>query len=158
MVKVATLCFIEKDGQILLAMKKRGHGQGRWNGYGGKVEADESVEEALVRELYEESSLEALEFEKRGYIFFKNEYEDNMDLEVHIFAITRFEGQPVETEEMSPRWFAKEEVPFDEMWPSDRKWFPIYLDDYKFVGNVEAGENRIEDFKIVEDLNEVGTF
>lgn len=153
--KIATLCFIENDDKVLLAMKKRGHGEGRWNGYGGKVEAGETIEEALVRELLEESGLKALSFEKRGFIFFKNEYEDKMDLDVHIYAITNFEGEPVETEEMAPTWFSKEDVPFTEMWPSDRKWFPIYLEGKKFVGNVEAGENRVEEFEIVESLDEV---
>ncbi|MEK7504190.1 MAG: hypothetical protein AAB550_01680 [Patescibacteria group bacterium] len=35
--KQATLCFLVKDNQILLAMKKRGFGVGKWNGVGGKV-------------------------------------------------------------------------------------------------------------------------
>ncbi|CAN0505072.1 unnamed protein product, partial [Ectocarpus sp. 12 AP-2014] len=32
--------------EILLGMKKRGFGEGKWNGFGGKVESGESVEEA----------------------------------------------------------------------------------------------------------------
>jgi mutator protein MutT len=152
--KVATLCFIEDGDRVLLAMKKRGHGEGRWNGYGGKVEAGETIEEALVRELLEESGLRALEFDKRGFIFFENEYEEGLDLGVHIYAITKFEGEPIETEEMDPKWFLKADIPFTEMWPSDRKWFPIYLKGNKFKGNVKAGDNRTEEFVIVDNLEE----
>ena len=52
--KLSTLCFLLRDGQILLAMKKRGFGEGKWNGAGGKVNAGETVEHAAVRELREE--------------------------------------------------------------------------------------------------------
>ena len=47
--KQLTLLFLVRDDQILLAMKKRGFGEGRWNGVGGKVEKDETVEQAMIR-------------------------------------------------------------------------------------------------------------
>ena len=46
-----------KNSLILLGMKKRGFGTGKWNGFGGKVEAGESNEQAALRELKEESSI-----------------------------------------------------------------------------------------------------
>lgn len=49
-----TLLFLIKDDHVLLAMKKRGFGAGNWNGVGGKIEAGESIEQALVRECQEE--------------------------------------------------------------------------------------------------------
>jgi 8-oxo-dGTP pyrophosphatase MutT (NUDIX family) len=45
------------DGEVLLGMKKRGFGVGKFNGFGGKVESGESVPDAAVRELREESGL-----------------------------------------------------------------------------------------------------
>lgn len=50
------MAIIQHGDQVLLAMKKKGFGEGWWNGYGGKVEAGETVEAAMVRELREESS------------------------------------------------------------------------------------------------------
>ena len=41
--KLVTLLFLRRDGQILLAMKKRGFGEGKWNGVGGKVEPGETA-------------------------------------------------------------------------------------------------------------------
>ena len=38
--KQATLCLLVKDNEILLAMKKRGFGVGKWNGVGGKIDYD----------------------------------------------------------------------------------------------------------------------
>ena len=53
--------FREEEGerQLLLGRKKRGFGEGKWNGFGGKLEPGETVEEAAVRELQEESGVTA---------------------------------------------------------------------------------------------------
>lgn len=44
-----TLAFIRKEDRILLGMKKRGFGVGRWNGFGGKVHSDEMILQAAKR-------------------------------------------------------------------------------------------------------------
>ncbi|MEK7139021.1 MAG: NUDIX domain-containing protein [Patescibacteria group bacterium] len=49
-----TLCLLLKEKEILLAMKKRGFGAGKWNGVGGKVDEGETVKLAATRELNEE--------------------------------------------------------------------------------------------------------
>ena len=47
--KLLTLVFIIEQDKILLGMKKRGFGVGWWNGFGGKVQQDETIEEAAKR-------------------------------------------------------------------------------------------------------------
>ena len=47
--KLYTLAFIRNGDNILLGMKKRGFGVGRWNGFGGKVNSDETILEAAKR-------------------------------------------------------------------------------------------------------------
>ena len=47
--KILTLLFVLSPGKVLLGMKKRGFGMGRWNGFGGKVHSDETVEEGAIR-------------------------------------------------------------------------------------------------------------
>ena len=47
--KLLTLVLIHQNARILLGMKKRGFGAGWWNGYGGKVQAGETIEEAAKR-------------------------------------------------------------------------------------------------------------
>ena len=49
-----TLCLLKKDNSILLAMKKRGFGSGKYNGIGGKIEKGETPDEAMIRETKEE--------------------------------------------------------------------------------------------------------
>jgi 8-oxo-dGTP pyrophosphatase MutT (NUDIX family) len=56
-----------------VGLKKRGFGQGKWNGFGGKVEAGETIEAAAARELKEESLVELGDghaLEKRGILNF----------------------------------------------------------------------------------------
>ncbi len=116
-----------------MGMKKRGFGQGRWNGFGGKIQKGESIEDAAKRELQEEAGITAEEMTEEGLLEFEFQG-DPQTLEVHVFRVDRFTGEPQETEEMRPQWFPVEEVPYDTMWPDDRHWVPLFLDKKKFRG------------------------
>ena len=133
MKKQLTLCIVTKDEKILLGMKKRGFGAGRWNGFGGKVEIGEEIEEAAKRELEEESGIVPDGIRKVGVIDFEFQ-NDSKILEVHIFHTDVFSGEPIETEEMRPQWFSKDVIPFNEMWSDDIHWLPILLKGKKFKG------------------------
>lgn len=61
MKKVLTLTIIHLHPKILLGMKKRGFGAGRWNGFGGKVLSGETIEETAKREIREEAGIEVEE-------------------------------------------------------------------------------------------------
>jgi 8-oxo-dGTP diphosphatase/2-hydroxy-dATP diphosphatase len=133
MKKQLTLCVVIRDNKILLGMKKRGFGVGRWNGFGGKVDAGETIEDAAKRELKEESGIVAKALEKIGILEFEFQNDPKI-LEVHIFRIDRFEGEPIETEEMRPKWFDKATIPYDQMWSDDIYWLPLLLAGKKFRG------------------------
>lgn len=133
MKKVLTLCMVCKEGEILLGMKKRGHGVGRWNGFGGKVEAGETIPEAAVRELKEEAGIHPEEMNQVGVLEFSFDSEPEI-LEVHIFKVTDHSGEPVESEEMKPQWFRFEDAPFHQMWSDDEHWFPYLLGNKLFKG------------------------
>lgn len=112
MKQLTTLSIVRKDDMVLLAMKKRGFGEGWWNGYGGKVEEGEEIENAMLRELFEESGIQATKYEKRAIINFIFQSGDNA-VEMHVYEIFNYEGEVVETEEMSPKWFKISEIPYD---------------------------------------------
>src|SRR5690349_19480206 len=122
---IMTLCIIRDGDRILLAEKKRGFGVGFWNGYGGKLEPGETIEEALAREVKEESGLTLLSYEKRGEMDFV--LPDGAVKEVHIFEGQNWEGNLMETEEMRPKWFTIVDIPLKDMWPSDVFWYPFFL-------------------------------
>lgn len=114
-------------------MKKRGFGEGKWNGFGGKVEQGESLEDAARRELKEEACIEVGELEKAGELLFEFEGDDEQ-LEVHVFLTDEFSGMPCETEEMRPEWFPIREIPYERMWLDDPHWLPFVLSGKKVNG------------------------
>lgn len=124
--KTCTLLFLRRDEKLLLAMKKRGFGANRWNGIGGKVEAQETIEEALVRECQEEIGVTPKNFwlvAVHDFVF----TDGSSDMQVHTFLCDSWQGEPVETEEMAPQWFTTTAIPYDEMWQDDRYWLPEVL-------------------------------
>lgn len=131
--KILTLCCLKKDGKILLGMKKRGFGAGRWNGFGGKVKKGETIKRAAIRETREECGIKIIKLEKIGILNFEFENKSGI-LEVHLFNIKEFSGEPVETAEMKPQWFSFAKIPLAKMWPDDQFWIPLFLKDKKFKG------------------------
>jgi 8-oxo-dGTP diphosphatase/2-hydroxy-dATP diphosphatase len=145
MAKLYTLCTIYQGNQILLGMKKRGFGVGRWNGFGGKVEDDETLEEAAKREILEESGLTVGSLEKMGVLYF--EFEDETpNKEVYIFRTSDFSGEPQESEEMRPKWFDNNNLPLNEMWPADALWLPVLLEGKKFEGRYTYDQPSTSNF------------
>jgi ADP-ribose pyrophosphatase YjhB (NUDIX family) len=55
--EVAVGAVVVRDGKLLLVLRGRGPGTGRWSLPGGRVEAGESLADALARELAEETGL-----------------------------------------------------------------------------------------------------
>lgn len=79
-----------------------------------RFEPGEEIKVAAVRKVEEEIGVEISELEERGVILFHFEGDPDI-IEVHIFAALQFKGEPQETDEMSPRWFDIEEMPYDQM-------------------------------------------
>ncbi|MDP3963546.1 MAG: 8-oxo-dGTP diphosphatase [bacterium] len=128
-----TLCIIQDGGRVLLGMKKRGFGVGRWNGFGGKVEGSETPFDAALREVQEEIGVSVQDAKKRGKLEFFFE-KTGEEIEVHVYGASRYEGEPKEGEEMAPQWFLHADIPFDKMWPDDKHWFPLFLAGKNFEG------------------------
>ena len=153
MKKITTLCIIHQHPKILLGMKKRGFGVGRWNGFGGKVHGGETLEQAAKRELFEEASINASNMEKLGVIDFH--WTDRPDIiEVNIFKADNFSGIPTESEEMRPEWFDVKEIPFKSMWADDLFWMPLFLENKKFKGKFLFDD---KDNILKKELSEVET-
>ncbi len=155
-VRILTLAYLLKDDSICYAMKKRGFGEGNLNGYGGKLEDGEEIEEGIVREVEEESGVTITreDLEKIAVIEFF--FQDGTHLEVHTFFLRSWVGEPRETEEMSPEWFAYADIPYERLWADDIHWLPFALRGGKFNGKVwfkEDGKNieRME-WTIVKSL------
>jgi len=142
--KLSTLCFCIRDDSVLLAMKKRGFGAGKWNGYGGKVSEKESPRTAAARELKEESHLSVAETALEQVALVRFYFDSSQLFECHVFLARDWEGEPSESEEMKPRWFSISQLPFAEMWVADSKWIHLILAGKKLEAEVNFNTDGSE--------------
>ena len=156
-IQQATLCYlVRKEGkskEVLLALKKRGFGQGRFNGSGGKAKPKESIKKCLSREVFEEVKVK-IDLKKTTKVALLHFYfpEESIDWnqDVHVFVVEKWKGRPSETEEMRPKWFKVNNLPFKKMWPDDPFWLPLVLNgekveaSFKFEKDGQVGSYKIE--------------
>lgn len=139
--KHVTLLFLLQEDKILLAMKKRGFGAGRYNGVGGKIESGETVEQAMVRECQEEICVTPLNYWKVAEHDFFVEGGSAWRMYAHVYFCDSWNGEPRETEEMAPEWFALADIPYDNMWQDDTHWLPQVLEGQKLMGRFTFDNN-----------------
>jgi len=114
--------------------RSSGVGEGKINGFGGKVEPGESCSAAAAREFTEETGgCTAVGLERRGVLTFHGVNGATIPWEVHTYYASGVEGIPATTDEMSPLWFDVHDIPYGEMWPDDPFWYPIFLRGESFV-------------------------
>lgn len=151
-----TLLFLIKDDHIVLAMKKRGFGAGKWNGIGGKLDKGESVEQALIRECQEEIRVTPTHYEKVAELdFVQDASSDPWHMFVYAYLCRNWEGDPTETEEMAPKWFSIDHIPYAHMWDDDEYWLPLVIAGNKVTASFTFDEN---DRMLSQDIKTVGQF
>jgi len=157
----ATLCILlkeERDSKkILLAMKKRGFGEGKWNGVGGKFDQarDKNIFDTATRETKEEIGVDIKNPERVAILNFYFPYKREWDQSVHVFFARSWENIPQETEEMAPKWFGINEIPFAKMWDDDRYWLLDVLAGKKIRADFTFREGEIIDKKEINFLEDI---
>uniref|UniRef100_A0A7S0RFV9 Uncharacterized protein n=1 Tax=Chlamydomonas leiostraca TaxID=1034604 RepID=A0A7S0RFV9_9CHLO len=61
-------------------------------------------------------------------------FDEGKHWEVTVFVVRQFTGQPSESDEMAPEWYAYDSIPFDNMWADDVHWYPLLLVGKSFRG------------------------
>lgn len=93
---------------------------GFWELPGGKVENNESPEEALCRELAEELGINVKEFQPFAVV--EHRYKDSGFIAVlHFFTVSAFDGEPCDNENQNLRWIEPKDIPELDFLPADRE-------------------------------------
>ncbi len=133
-------------------MKKRGFGAGKYNGFGGKPLVNETIIEAAIRELQEESSIIAPKenLVKAAELTFIFPHQPEWNQIVHVFTAGQWKNQAEESDEMQPAWFDYSQIPFHQMWADDKHWLPLVLQGEKLTATFtfEPDNETIKEFAI----------
>jgi len=62
---------------------------------------------------------------------------------VHVYFAESFEGEPIESEEMNPKWFKVADIPYTDMWPDDIFWLPHTISGKYVEGSFTFGPNDV---------------
>ncbi len=118
-----TLCYLERDGCYLMlhrVKKEKDINKDKWIGIGGKFEAEESPEDCLLREAYEETGLTLHSWTYHGCVTFiardsSGSYTEYMNL----FSSRDFSGELKACKEGVLEWVPKGRVPALNLWEGD---------------------------------------
>ena len=127
-VLVSAVALIDRDGRILLAQRPEGKSMaGLWEFPGGKVEAGETPEVALIRELQEELGIDTWESCLAPLTFASHAYDD-FHLLMPLFACRKWQGTPQPKEGQSLKWVRAQELRNYPMPPADIPLIPMLRD------------------------------
>lgn len=119
-VLVVAVALIDGDGRVLVAQRPVGKSMaGLWEFPGGKVEAGESPEAALVREIQEELSIEVKEACLAPFTFASHAYDD-FHLLMPLYVCRRWEGMIAAREGQALKWVQPHALGDLPMPPADK--------------------------------------
>ncbi len=128
LVLVAAAALIDRENRVLLAKRPEGARMGGlWEYPGGKIESGETPEEAILRELREELSIETWDSCLAPLTFASHSYE-NFHLLMPLFACRKWAGAPRCLAHSELKWVRANDVAEFPMPPADRHIGPVLRD------------------------------
>lgn len=123
------LVYIEKDNQFLmLCRNKEEHdiNKNKYVGVGGHLEEGETKEEALLREVKEETGLTLKSHKFFGIIYFSD---DDYKEKMYLFTSNEFEGEIIECDEGTLSWVDKDKILDLPLWEGDKYFLKKIFDN-----------------------------
>ena len=128
LILVAAVALIDEDGRVLLAQRPEGKSMaGLWEFPGGKVEAGETPEAALIREIGEELGI-SLRLPCIAPLTFASHAYESFHLLMPLFVCRRWEGEITPREGQALAWVRGNALRDYAMPPADLPLIPILQD------------------------------
>jgi 8-oxo-dGTP diphosphatase len=120
---VVAAALVDSDGRVLIAQRPEGRSMaGLWEFPGGKIEADERPEDALIRELREELGIAVKEACLAPFTFASHTY-SAFHLLMPLYVCRRWEGTPQPKHHAALKWVR----------PKDMKEYPMPAADLPLI-------------------------
>ena len=128
-----TLCYITRGDQVLMLhriKKENDLNKDKWIGVGGKFEGEETPDECLLREVYEETGLTLTDWKCRGVITFLS---DRWPGEfMYLFTADGFTGELTTCNEGQLEWVSREFIGSLPQWEGDKIFLDLLWQDAPF--------------------------
>lgn len=123
--RLTTLAYVRNGADTLMLRRGPRHDptQGKWNGLGGKLDASESPEQCMRREVAEEAGLRVVAAQLKGIITFPSSG-DEPDVYTFVYLVTRYEGEPRSSAEGDLFWVRTDALAELQLWEGDRQFLP----------------------------------
>jgi 8-oxo-dGTP diphosphatase len=148
---LATLCYVRQHNKTLMmhrVKKKNDIHQDKWNGLGGKFQPGETPEECVIREIEEESGLQIINPELKGFLTFP-EFNAGEDWYVFVFVARRFTGKITESAEGRLEWIDDDQLLTLNLWEGDRFFIKWLEKDTFFSGKFYYKDGALLNHKMV---------
>lgn len=137
-VLVSAVALIDADGRVMLTQRPEGKDMaGLWEFPGGKIEAGETPEAALTREMREELAIEICERCASPLTFVSHAYE-NFHLLMMLYVCRKWEGIPTPQEGQRITWKFPHEMAALPMPPADVPLVAALMDSVHVWGALQA--------------------
>lgn len=129
---ITVLAYIKKDDCYLMLLrnkKQNDMNEGKWLGIGGHVEENETPDQALIREVKEETNLDVISYTYRGLLtFINNDYQEIM----HLYTVEKFSGELKECDEGTLKYQKIKDIPNLNIWEGDKVFLVLIAKDVPF--------------------------
>ena len=129
-----TLCYITRGDEVLMlhrTKKKNDLNQDKWIGIGGKFEANETPDECLLREAWEETGLTLTKWKCHGVITFLTDGEWEGEY-MYLFSCDEFTGELKTCDEGQLQWVSREFLDKLPKWEGDKIFLDLLWQDAPF--------------------------
>ena len=130
----STLCYVTRGNEVLMlhrVKKQNDINKDKWIGIGGKFEEDESPDECLLREAFEETGLTLTSWRCRGVVTFLTDDPCGGEY-MYLFTADGFEGALKECDEGDLQWISRDFLDSLPKWEGDQIFLDLLWQDAPF--------------------------